>query len=91
MDLSNSLAALNQPMTLLVIGLALLIINIVYGLVRAFRGNLKAGWFTVLMALLACVFFTLGTVQSANAAANTPAGRFPGAGGAGRDARAGGR
>lgn len=54
---------------LLIAGVALLLINIVYGIIRVARGNLRAGWFTLGLALLACVFIGVGSARSAMATA----------------------
>src|SRR5579863_5418871 len=65
-DVNNLLAMPNIVLVLLFAGVGLLLINISYGLFRAARGHLQAGWFTVGLALLACLFITVGTVQSAS-------------------------
>jgi uncharacterized protein YgiM (DUF1202 family) len=66
----NPLSALNNPTPTLIIllgGVVMLVINILYSAVRAARGNVKAGWFSVLVTLLACGVIVFGTVQGAMA------------------------
>ncbi len=55
----------NPTVLLLVAGVALILINILYGVFRAARGSVKAGWFTVLLALVACILIGVGSVQVA--------------------------
>jgi hypothetical protein len=54
-------------------GLVILLVNIIYGLIRTMRGQVRAGWFTVGLALLACIMITFGSINiaSASGAANT--------------------
>jgi len=59
---------------LLLGGVVLLLINIIYGLICTWRGNLKAGWFTVALGLVACVLVAVGSTQSAFAIATAPTG-----------------
>ncbi len=67
----NALTTPNETMILLLGGVALLLINILYGFARATRGQLKAGWFTVGLVLMACTLIGVGSVQSA-LASSTP-------------------
>ncbi|MEP7290056.1 MAG: SH3 domain-containing protein [Chloroflexota bacterium] len=69
MNLLNTLATPNPTILLVVGGLALLLVNIVYGVIRVARGNLKVGWFTVGLVLVACTLITVGAVQTATASA----------------------
>src|SRR5258708_39229185 len=82
MDFLTALTSFNQATWLLIAGIVLLFVNIIYGWVRSARGSVKAGWFTVGLALVACVMIGFGTVQAASASATAArAGQFPGRGG----------
>src|SRR5689334_9393340 len=82
MDFLNTLATINQTTWLLIGGIALLVVNIIYGWVRSSRGNVKAGWFTVVLALAACALIGVGAVQAASANVNAlrGGGQFAGRG-----------
>jgi hypothetical protein len=71
----NALTAPNETTILLLGGVALLLVNIIYGFVRTARGHLKAGWFTVGLVLISCMFIGIGSVQSALASAALGASR----------------
>lgn len=62
MDLT-ALSTTNQSTVLLLGGVALLVVNLLYGLIRTLRGNVKGGWFTVALALLACTLIGVGSVS----------------------------
>ena len=66
MNLSTILATLNGTTILLLAGVALLLINIIYGAIQDSRGHVRAGWFTVLISLGACLMITIGAVQAAS-------------------------
>src|SRR5579859_1966558 len=81
MNVINLLTA-NVVPVLLIGGVALLVFNVIYGFVRARREKVQAGWFTVAVALAACIFIGMGAYQAAAAvtAANSPVARFAGPG-----------
>ena len=82
MDFLTALTSFNQATWLLIAGIVLLFVNIIYGWVRSARGSVKAGWFTVCLALVACIMIGVGTVQAASASATAArAGQFAGRGG----------
>src|SRR5260221_2146124 len=82
MDFLTALTGFNQASWLLIGGFVLLFVNIIYGWVRSARGSVKAGWFTVCLALVACIMIGVGTVQAASASATAArAGQFAGRGG----------
>lgn len=73
----------NSTVLLLIAGVALILLNIVYGVFRAARGSVKAGWFTILLALAACILIGVGSVQVALASSGARgsrsfSGRFAG-------------
>jgi hypothetical protein len=78
----------NQTTLILLGGITVLFLNILYGLVRTARGHMKAGWFTVAIALVSCAMILVGTVQvtvanaSAPSSATTARARYGGGAGA---------
>jgi len=86
MNLATLFIAPNQTMTLLFGGMFLLMLNIFYGLLRVVRGHVKAGWFTVVIAVVACVLIGVGSIQLAviNASASGTTANAQATGTAGR-------
>src|SRR5579864_6621573 len=82
-DLLTSLGISDITPVLLIAGVALLLINIVYGVIRTARGNLRAGWFTIGLALIACVCIGVGSARVAMATASFASARANGSGGGG--------
>src|SRR5258708_1662577 len=67
MNVLTLLATANSTVLLLLGGVALLLVTIIYGLIRTWRGHLNAGRLTVALALVACALVAVGTVQAASA------------------------
>jgi hypothetical protein len=75
MNMFNAQGILNPTTLLLLGGLALLLLNIGYGIFRTSRNDVNAGRVTVVVVLLACSLIIIGSVQVASA--NSAAGALP--------------
>jgi len=60
---------------MLITGVGLLLVNIVYGAIRTALGNVRAGRFTVGLALVACVLIGIGSARSVLTPGSTQAAR----------------
>ena len=60
--MSISFANLNIDTLLLLGGVIVLLINVIYGVIRARQNRLKAGWQTVLVMVVACVAVAIGII-----------------------------
>src|SRR5260221_6910399 len=59
------MSPLNENTLLLLVGLLLLTINVILGARRLRQDNLRAGVFSVIVALIACVLIAVGVIRFA--------------------------